>query len=190
MTCFVISLFIRIQYNSLRCIITMALDAQEEDNNIMQIAERLVDNLNYVSAVEFAERVERELFVNAAMRAGIDRKQLQILTPKEVSAKKTIFTNYYKLLNNLLDKMDVASDEYWKSVDNGALRQQQRSRTSSVSTMKSPEEFLQDFAPTSEEEFNLLSTEVRHWKPRYITKASASSNAGTTVGINWVQNSK
>ena len=39
----------------------MALDAQEEDNNIMQIAERLVDRLHYVSAVEFAERVEREV---------------------------------------------------------------------------------------------------------------------------------
>ena len=65
--------------------------------------------------------------------------------------------------------MEVAPDEYWKNVDSGALRQQQRSRTSTVSTMKSPEEFLQDFAPT-DEEFNLLSTEVRHWKPRYTTK--------------------
>ena len=40
----------------------MALDAQEEDNNIMLIAEMFVQKLHYVSAVEFAERVEREVW--------------------------------------------------------------------------------------------------------------------------------
>lgn len=104
--------------------------------------------------------------VEAASRAGIDKKELQALPAKQVVENKTIFTNYYKLLNNLLNKMAVASEEYWRDVDNKALRQLQRATTSNVSTMKTPEEFLADFVP-SPEEFQLLSAEVRHWTPKY-----------------------
>lgn len=101
-----------------------------------------------------------QILRDAAERAGIGSADLAALTTNSALSSPAVAKLYHKLLNNLLDRMDTVDDSYWQKFNMAAQSQSQRRGTLGA-VLKTPRQFLTDFAPRETTMQSLSSSQRR-----------------------------